>query len=109
MRDPITVYSIKLSEDNNRKDFGAFMRNEIFPEVYKGVTRLGQITGLVLLSGNTTSNVGEYLWLVYGAMDGGAARSHIDKIKAFGAQVSQMDDFVESIRWVAEDHFEPAS
>lgn len=105
MEDRITVYSIELLEAGQGKSFYEFMHNEIFPGVYKGVTRTGKVTGLVLLAGNIVGRSHEYLWLVYGKslIHGGAARGQIEKIEAFGAKVSPIQDFTESIRWFAED------
>ncbi len=36
----------------------------------------------------------------------GAGRGQIERIEAFGAKVSPSQDFVESIRWFAEDDLE---
>ena len=95
------IYSIKLSKRKNESEFEKFMLEEIFPAVDKRSLRNGQITSLVLLKGNNTGHTNEYLWLVEGGVNGGAANQQVDKIKAFGARVSPMLDFVESGRWSA--------
>jgi hypothetical protein len=96
------IYSIELSDLTKRRDFETFMLDEVFPAVDKGAWRSGQITGLVLLGGkNTNLNTNQYLWLVHGAIGGGTAASQLDKIKAFGAQISPMNEFSEVGRWFA--------
>ena len=97
------IYSINLSKDRSESDFEKFMLTEIFPAVDKRALRHGQVTGLVLLKGNTTDRTKEYLWLVYGTIGGGAAGRQIDKINAFGARVSPMFEFEECGRWFAYD------
>jgi hypothetical protein len=97
------IYSIKLSKRKKERDFETFMVEEIFPAVDKRSLRNGQITGLVLLKGNNTGHTNEYLWLVYGGVNGGAAGQQMDKIKAFGARVTPLLDFQECGRWFADN------
>src|SRR6476659_5780718 len=96
------IYSIKLSKRKNEADFEKFLLEEIFPGVDKGSRRDGQISELVLLKGDNTGRTNEYLWLVSGGVNGGAANRQLEKIKAFGARVSPMIDFVEIGRWSAK-------
>lgn len=95
-------YSIKLEEHKNESDFEKFMLEEVFPAIDKGQLRNGQVVSLVLLKGNNTGHTNEYLWLV-DAIDngGGAANGELERIKAFGTNVSPMLDFVECGRWEA--------
>ncbi|MFL6211200.1 MAG: hypothetical protein ACJ74W_20290 [Pyrinomonadaceae bacterium] len=96
------IYSIKLLHLEQRKEFAAFMLDEVFPTVDKGLSRAGRITGLVLLRGcNTDVNTDEYLWLVYGAINGGARQ--VDMIEAFGTEVSLLHEFCEVGSWFAEN------
>lgn len=95
------IYSIELSKRKEESDFETFMLDQVFPAVDKGSRRDGQITGLVLLKGNNTGRTNEYLWLVHGGVNGGAARQQVEKIEAFGARVTPMQDFVELGRWPA--------
>jgi hypothetical protein len=94
----MTIYSIKLSEGKTRSAFEAFMSGEVFPAVDKRSTRAGRVTGLVLLRANGTSD--EYLWLVYGSLNGGVAQ--VGKIEGFGAKVTPMYEFHESMSWFAD-------
>jgi hypothetical protein len=96
------IYSIKVSKRKNETDFEKFMLEEVFPAVDKRSLRNGQITRLVLLKGNNTGHTNEYLWLVYGGINGGAAAQQVDKIKAFGARISPMLDFEECGSWSAD-------
>jgi len=97
------IYSIKLPTGKDEDDFERFMLEEVFPAVDKGSLRTGQITSLVLLRGNNPDNTNEFLWLVEGGINGGAANQQMDKIRAFGAGVTPMHDFDEIGRWSAED------
>jgi hypothetical protein len=96
-------YSIELSKDKNESDFEKFMLEEVFPAVDKRSLRSGQITSLVLLKGNNTGHTNEYLWLVEGAINGGDANNHLDKIQAVGAIASPMLEFEECGRWPTKD------
>ena len=97
------IYSIELSDLARRRDFETFMLNEVFPAIDKGVWRSGQITGLVLLGGsNPNLNTAHYLWLVHGAIGDAGGRGQLDRIKAFGAQVSPMNEFREVGSWFAQ-------
>ena len=95
------IYSIKLSKRKKQSDFERFMREEIFPAVDKSSRRDGQVTALVLLKGNNTGHTNEYLWLVHGTVNGGAANQKLNDITAFGAQARPLYDFVECIKWSA--------
>lgn len=97
------IYSIKLSKRKNEEEFEKFMLEEIFPAVDKRSLRSGQITSMVLLKGNNTGHTNEYLWLVRGGVNGGAANQQVNKIKEFGARVSPMHDFIEAGSWSAKD------
>src|SRR6266705_5901144 len=97
------IYSIKLSKLKKKSDFETFMLDEVFPAVDKSLGRAGQVTGLVLLRGsNTDFNTDQYLWFVYGTNGGGAAKGQLNKIEAFGAQISDMGEFREDGSWFAE-------
>jgi hypothetical protein len=93
------IYSIKLLKKTSEADFEAFFAKEIFPKVEKKQRRDGQISGLVLLKGHNTGRTNEYLWLVSGGVNGGAANNMLDKITAFGAKITNMLDYVEIDRW----------
>jgi hypothetical protein len=96
------IYSIRLSKRKNEGDFEKFMLGQVFSAVDKSSRRDGQITSLVLLKGNNTGHTNEYMWLVDGGVNGGAANQQVDAIRAFGARVSPVLDFVECGRWSAQ-------
>jgi len=97
------IYAIELLDLTQRRDFESFMLDEVFPAIDKGLSRSGRITGLVLLGGsNTDVNTKTYLWLVHGAIGAGTAGSQLDRIRAFGAQVSPMNEFREVGSWFAQ-------
>jgi hypothetical protein len=94
--------SIALSKGKDEQAFERFMMEEIFPAIPKYMRRDGQVTGLVLLKGNNTGHTNEYLWLVYGAINGGAAVQQIEAIETYGATVTPMIDYVECSSWFAD-------
>jgi hypothetical protein len=96
------IYSIKLLKKTSESDFETFFANEIMAKVDKGQRRDGKVTGLVLLKGNNTGHTSQYLWMVNGTVNGGAANKMVDKIAAFGAKVVPMIDYVEVASWHAE-------
>lgn len=97
------IYGITLSTGKDESDFERFMLDDVFPAIDKRSRRDGKVSGLVLLKGNNTGHTNEYLWLVEGTVNGGAARQQLDRIEAFGAQVAPMYDYVEIGRWSAGD------
>src|SRR3954468_9883338 len=101
---------IRRVADRSSEDFQRFMLEEVFPAVPKGVSRAGQVTGLRLMAGNNSGETGnerEYLWEVFGTVNGGAALSQLERIRAFGAEApletAQGGDYVEVGRWTADD------
>ena len=62
------IYKISLPANQNSETFLTFMREEYFPAVHKGATRVGQVTDMTLMQqanehgGNSAGN--EFLWLV---------------------------------------------
>ena len=60
------IYQIRLPKKQDAEAFVKFMREEYFPAVHKGPTRVGQVTDLVLLQeepeGRTTGC--EFFWHV---------------------------------------------
>ncbi len=95
------IYSIRLSRRKKESDFEKFLLEEVFPAVDKGQRRDGQVTGLVLLKGDNTGHTNEYLWMVHGGINGGAANQQVEKIRAFGARVTPMIEYEEIGRWSA--------
>ena len=43
------IYQITLPQNQDIESFVTFMRDEYFPAVHRGQTRVGQVTGLILL------------------------------------------------------------
>ncbi|WP_324672163.1 hypothetical protein [Hymenobacter sp. GOD-10R] len=62
------IYHIRLPKKQDAKAFATFMREEYFPAVHKGPTRVGQVLGLLLLAreNEVTSNdvAHEFIWQV---------------------------------------------
>jgi hypothetical protein len=95
-------FAITLSPGKNERAFERFMLEEIFPTIPKNMRRDGQVTGLVLLKGNNTGRTNEYLWLVYGGINGGAASQKVEAIEAFGTTVTRMPSYSHCGSWFAD-------
>ena len=98
----MTIYSIKLAKKKDEAIFEQFMEEKIFLSVDKRQLRTGKINELVLLKGNNTGHTHEYLWIIYGGINGGAAVAHIENIKTFGTTVKLLRDYEECLKWSAE-------
>ena len=87
------------------------MREEYFPAVHKGETRVGQVTDLMLLRGQNVF-VGEdlkpeFFWHV--GWDAGSGEPRVDdakverKFKAFKADVKRIGTYEEIAAWHKDD------
>jgi hypothetical protein len=102
------IYQINLPKNQDTKAFVKFMREEYFPAVHKGQTRVGQVTDLVLLErqnafeGDDLGN--EFYWHVgwSGFPDGNA---HVDdekiahKLATFKAEIKRIGAYEEVAVW----------
>ena len=113
-----TIYMIELHEDDEETDYDAklekarmneekfvkFMVEEVFPVISKDVSRVGRICALQLFKDNySPPQVGGYievyLWMVYGALNGGDADKYITKIEEYGASVTRLHNFRQVAVW----------
>ena len=101
---------IRRAAERSSEDFERFMLDDVFPAVPKGLSRTGQVTGMRLMAGNNSGETGnerDYLWTVFGTVNGGAALSQLERISAFGAEASletaQGGSYVEIGRWTTDD------
>jgi hypothetical protein len=105
MEDRFWLKAIRLPEGVSAEDFEKFMLEDVFPAIPKESSRSGQVSGLRLFRGNNVENLKDYLWVVYGTVNGGPARGQLERIEAFGAQVSDEGvrdgEYVEAARWPA--------
>lgn len=49
------IYQITIPERMIAENFVAFMRDEFFPAIHKGPTRVGEVTSLALWQNNNTN------------------------------------------------------
>jgi hypothetical protein len=117
-----TIYMIELHEDDaeteqapdydaklekarmNEEKFVKFMVEEVFPAISKDVSRAGQINALQLFKDTySPPQVGGYtevyLWMVYGALNGGDADKYVTQIEEYGASVTRLRDFRQVAVW----------
>ena len=105
--DSFHLVPIRLAQHVSAEDFETFMLEAAIP---KDQLRPGQITGLRLIRGNNSGEEGnenDYLWLIYGTINGGAAIKQLDRLSAFGAEVRaegvNAGDYREVGRWTANE------
>jgi hypothetical protein len=89
--------------------FEEFVRNEYFPAVFKGATRVGQVTGLALLRGVEETHERTNTFLMQVSFDGlasGGARVDDEEIQrkfdSFGARVEHLGAYARVAVWPEE-------
>ncbi len=96
------IYHLQLPAHQDPKAFVKFMQAEYFPAIYKGLSRIGQVKGLVLLQGNTTSITHEFFWHVEGQMVGDPRVENEAvqrKFESFNAQLELVGNYVQAVTW----------
>ncbi len=106
------VHQITIPEqgDPSRIDaFEEFMRNEYFPAVSMGATRVGQVTGLALLRGVSGTHERTNVFLMYVSFAGlasGDARVDDEEIQrrfdSYGARVERLGAYETVAVWPEE-------
>lgn len=97
----MVIYDITVADATKAGEFEGFMLEDIFPGIPKSVSRLGQVDELILLRGSNTETSNQFIWIVDGVINK-VPGDAISKIEAFGARVSNRNDWTESGRWVRE-------
>lgn len=100
------IYQIKLPAKQDAAAFASFMRDEYFPAVHKGATRVGKVMSLQLLQGGTDTGATthEFLWLVgWSGLSSGDARIDDEaiqkKFKTFAPRVKRLGSYKEIAAW----------
>lgn len=100
------IYEITLPKKQDVEAFTKFMQKEYFPAVFKGPTRIGQVTDLVLLQGLKETDGKDmehhFFWQVgWSGLPG--ANAHLEdedkevegKFKSFKASIKRIGMFKE--------------
>lgn len=100
------IYQIKLPKKQDPEAFAAFMRDEYFPAIHKGPTRVGQVLSLALLQSDKSAH--EFFWHVgWGGLSQGGPRVNSKKIaskfESFGASVKEFGFYREIAAWDEND------
>ena len=102
------IYQIRLPKKQDAEAFVTFMREEYFPAVHKGATRVGQVTDLMLLQheneveGDDVEH--EFFWHV-GFSGLRSGKAHVDdekvtrKFESFKADVKRIGSHREVAAW----------
>jgi hypothetical protein len=101
----VIIYQIKLPKKQDPGAFVNFMQQEYFPAVHKGPTRVGQVTQLALLQGDTAH---EFFWHVgWSGLSSGEPRLDDKKVaskfKSFGPNIKRIGFFREVAAWAANE------
>ncbi len=104
------IYQIKLPAKQDAEAFTAFMKDEYFPAIPKGPTRVGQVLDLSLLQGraDTGAATHEFFLLVgFGGLSSADIRIDDDavesKFKKFGAKLKRLGFFKEVNAWKEDE------
>ena len=100
------IHQITLPEEQDAEAFVEFMRDSYFPAVRKGPTRVGQVSGLVLLRGVTTTHERKTTFFMDVRYDGLASGDAIvddeeiqRKFESFDAHIERLDAYYEVVVW----------
>jgi hypothetical protein len=101
------IYQVTLPPRMISESFIDFMRDEYFPAVHKGPTRVGQVTGLLLLRGMAETEEGTNTFLMHVSYSGLAPRDiSVDnkevkkKFEAlYGEHVKRLGNYHEVAAW----------
>lgn len=94
------IYKIQLPKETDVNAFVKFMREEYIPAVNKEVTRLGKVSDLVLLQGNTTDIKDQFFWHVDGVLSDPRVGEEVQsKFKSFGARLEFFGYYTEVAAW----------
>ena len=100
------IYQIKLPKKQDAEAFVKSMKEEYFPAVHKGATRIGEVTDLVLLQeepgGRTTGC--EFFWHVgWSGLAMGGDRLDDEKVagklESFKAGIKRLGFYSEVAAW----------
>ena len=100
------IYQITLPERMIGETFVEFMRDEYFPAVHKGQTRVGKVTGLSLLSHEGMNTF--FLHVSYTGLATGDVRVDNEEVRKkfeglYGAHVKRLGTYNEVAAW-SENH-----
>jgi hypothetical protein len=100
------IYQITIPKQHDVEAFVTFMRDEYFPAVHKGPTRVGQVTNLVLLRGVTARHERTSRFLLQVGFNGlatGGVRVDDEevqrKFESFGASIEKRRAYDEVAVW----------
>jgi hypothetical protein len=102
----VIIYQIRLPKKQDAEAFVKFMREEYFPAVHKGATRVGKVTDLVLLQAEPEGRAKgcEFFWHVgWSGLATGAIRLDDDtvggKLEPFKARIKRLGFYSEVAAW----------
>ncbi len=100
------IYSIRLPKKQDAEAFVEFMRDEYFPAVRKGPTRVGQVGDLMLLQEEPEGRTTGCQFLLHVRWNGLAMgdvrldnEAVASKFDSFKARMKRIGSFVEVAKW----------
>jgi hypothetical protein len=91
--------TIELPDSLDEDDFEQFVLTSVFLDIPKEPTRAGRVEGLALYKGANTGVTNRYMITVSGTIGFGSALSGLDRIREFGAKVTEGHKWSEVGRW----------
>ena len=100
------IYQTRLGKKKDIQGFVDFMRDEYFPAVHKGPTRVGQVTSLELLKSDSPDATAEFYWHVgWSGLSTGDVQvvdeEVLRKLEFFGARIKRVGFYHEVSVWHA--------
>ncbi len=97
------IVRMTLPPGTDAEAFIAFMAEDYFPAIPKGVSRTGQVTRLRLLQGDTTGAENHFFLVAEGVLALAKPGEEISaRLGAFGAKLDDLGAFAQVAEWSAE-------
>ena len=98
------IYRISLPKTTDADAFAAFMKDEYFPSIHKGPTRVGLVTSLLLLQSKDSDSKHQFLWQVgWSGLSGRDPHTDDDnvqkKFETFGAKLHRLGTYDAVASW----------
>lgn len=98
------IYQISLPKTKDADAFAAFMKNDYFPSIHKGPTRVGQVTSMLLLQSKDSDAGHQFLWQVgWNGLPDRDPRADDEnvqkKFESFGAKLHRLGTYNAIASW----------
>jgi hypothetical protein len=103
----IIIYQVTIPQRMVAESFVEFMRDEYFPAVHKGPTRIGRVTRLSLLQTSEAPCNTFFMHVNFDGMASGAPRADEEQVQKkfeaeYGVHVQRLGAYCEVASWSEE-------